>query len=786
MPPTEFDHAGRKGVSSDMRRVSLVLMVGLGITQPLLAQGTTTLTQIRQVVALTNAQAASAIPVQLEGTVTAVQPQDSNLFIQDEGWGIYVDFGKAIGLLPGDRVRVSGTTAPSFRPQVEPTEVKLLSHGLPPAPKPATMSDLIQAKYDSTYVTVTGRILSATLDDERPIPGLRFHMQIPDGIVEGVIINSGELREDDLIDATVRVSGAAGGAFDSKMQMAGVWLDVQNAANVTILSKPSVNPWALPSVPVDQVIWAYRRDSGSHRVRITGTLTYYESGTVAVVEADGQPMLIGTGTTLPLKDGMVVEATGFPEVTDDSVWLNHAQLRSLEKNGPIAPQPISFEDASEGKFAYNLVSMEGTIVAEVRDARVDLFVIESEGHLFSSALRHLGTVSDQAPSAVAAPSVGSRIRVAGVCFVDVGNHWRDRMWFTLRMRSMADMVLLQAPPFWTIPRMMIMVGVLGAIILCVVGWVWLLRKRVRKQTMVIARKSREDAARERQLAQLEQQRSRILEMISRSETLPEVMSAITSMVAARLDGSPCWFELDGEDRAPGESARATAADAVSVPLVSRDGKPLGRLLAQPAAFLGNEIDVPSTLRVGARLGELAIDTRRLLEDLRHRSEHDLLTGIANRFSMERELARLLLEASQMGSLFGLIYIDLDFFKQVNDQFGHRTGDVYLQRVTQRMKAQLRNGDMLARIGGDEFVALTAVLRSREDAEEIADRIRHCFDEPFEIEGAIIRGSASVGLAIYPRDGSSKEALQRAADVAMYAGKQERRARVLSIREGGRR
>jgi diguanylate cyclase (GGDEF)-like protein len=103
-----------------------------------------------------------------------------------------------------------------------------------------------------------------------------------------------------------------------------------------------------------------------------------------------------------------------------------------------------------------------------------------------------------------------------------------------------------------------------------------------------------------------------------------------------------------------------------------------------------------------------------------------------------------------------------------------------------MKAQLRNGDMLARIGGDEFVALTAVLRSREDAEEIADRIRHCFDEPFEIEGAIIRGSASVGLAIYPRDGSSKEALQRAADVAMYAGKQERRARVLSIREGGRR
>ena len=95
--------------------------------------------------------------------------------------------------------------------------------------------------------------------------------------------------------------------------------------------------------------------------------------------------------------------------------------------------------------------------------------------------------------------------------------------------------------------------------------------------------------------------------------------------------------------------------------------------------------------------------------------------------------------------------------------------------------------MLARIGGDEFVALTPVLHVREDAEEIAHRLKHCFDEPFEIEGAVIRGSASVGLAVYPEDGSSKEALQRAADTAMYAGKQERRsARVYSIRDVGRR
>src|SRR6202041_1784392 len=91
-----------------------------------------------------------------------------------------------------------------------------------------------------------------------------------------------------------------------------------------------------------------------------------------------------------------------------------------------------------------------------------------------------------------------------------------------------------------------------------------------------------------------------------------------------------------------------------------------------------------------------------------------------------------------------------------------------------MKLQLRNGDMLARIGGDEFIALVPILRSRADAEEIAHRIEHCFDEPFNLEGYQLRGAASIGLAVYPEDGSNKEDLQRWADSAMYAHKQEKR------------
>jgi len=142
--------------------------------------------------------------------------------------------------------------------------------------------------------------------------------------------------------------------------------------------------------------------------------------------------------------------------------------------------------------------------------------------------------------------------------------------------------------------------------------------------------------------------------------------------------------------------------------------------------------------------------------------------------MEKKLDQLMLSARRNEAVFGLIYVDLDCFKQVNDRYGHGVGDLYLQEVTRRMKLQLRTGDVLARIGGDEFIALVPILRGRIDAEEIAVRLERCLDEPFDLNGVQVRGSASVGLAVYPEDGASEEELQRSADAAMYAHKESKR------------
>jgi diguanylate cyclase (GGDEF)-like protein len=175
-----------------------------------------------------------------------------------------------------------------------------------------------------------------------------------------------------------------------------------------------------------------------------------------------------------------------------------------------------------------------------------------------------------------------------------------------------------------------------------------------------------------------------------------------------------------------------------------------------------------------RLATLAIETRRLYSDLIHRSEFDLLTDLQNRFSFDKRLEDLIDQARQSAGIFGLIYIDLDNFKDVNDKYGHRVGDLLLQEAAIRMKRQLRNHDTLARIGGDEFAVAVPVVRSRAEVDEIALRLEHCFDDPFAVEGMILHGSAAVGMALYPEDGATKNSLLSASDAAMYVKKHTRK------------
>jgi diguanylate cyclase (GGDEF)-like protein len=271
-------------------------------------------------------------------------------------------------------------------------------------------------------------------------------------------------------------------------------------------------------------------------------------------------------------------------------------------------------------------------------------------------------------------------------------------------------------------------------------------------------------------AYIERRRSMILEDINGSQPLAEIIEQITELTSFRLQGAPCWCQITDGAELGNFPPKLSSFRIVEEAIPTRSGPPLGTIVAAFDALTKPRASESEALSAAAALSALAIETRRLYSDLRRRSEFDQLTDIHNRFSLEAHLDALVDTAGQEAGIFGLIYIDLDKFKQVNDQYGHRVGDVYLQEAAARMKRQLRAQDILARLGGDEFAVLVSLVHSRADAEEIAYRLDRCFDQPFGIEGCVLNGSASVGLAIYPEDGISKDGLLSASDAAMYLAK----------------
>ena len=153
--------------------------------------------------------------------------------------------------------------------------------------------------------------------------------------------------------------------------------------------------------------------------------------------------------------------------------------------------------------------------------------------------------------------------------------------------------------------------------------------------------------------------------------------------------------------------------------------------------------------------------------------HDQLTGLPNRTLLARRTADALTQAGRTGAKCGFLLLDLDRFKEVNDTLGHLLGDALLQVIAYRLARSVRPGDVVARLGGDEFAVLLPAVRTITVAAEVAARLRAALAEPVRLEGMSFEIEASVGIALYPDDGSTVEVLLQRADVAMYLAKERR-------------
>jgi diguanylate cyclase (GGDEF)-like protein/PAS domain S-box-containing protein len=175
--------------------------------------------------------------------------------------------------------------------------------------------------------------------------------------------------------------------------------------------------------------------------------------------------------------------------------------------------------------------------------------------------------------------------------------------------------------------------------------------------------------------------------------------------------------------------------------------------------------------------------QRQLENLAH---FDTLTMLPNRLLLADRLHQAMRQSQRRNQALAVVFLDLDGFKAVNDQHGHSAGDELLVLVSQRMKGALRDGDTLARIGGDEFVAVLVDLDRPEDAEPVLERLLQAAADPVTVGHVEIQVSASMGIAVYPRDGAHTDLLLRRADQSMYLAKQAGRNRYRFFSESGNR
>ncbi|MGI6549973.1 MAG: PAS domain S-box protein [Syntrophomonadales bacterium] len=227
--------------------------------------------------------------------------------------------------------------------------------------------------------------------------------------------------------------------------------------------------------------------------------------------------------------------------------------------------------------------------------------------------------------------------------------------------------------------------------------------------------------------------------------LPE--KGLAEGVKQALNGQKAYFQGDFRSNI---SDKVTPIEAQIAPVMSEEGQPLG----------------------GVIIVSDFTERKQYEDTIRHLAYHDALTGLPNRLLIQDRITVALSQSKRYKQLLALVYIDLDNFKVVNDTLGHMAGDELLQHVSRRLKSLVREGDTIARMGGDEFMLLFPDIKEPGDAVIIASKILQSFSSPYHVDGHEIHTTASIGISVFPEDGQDVETLIKNADSALYRAKEQ--------------
>ncbi|HEY3864307.1 MAG TPA: histidine kinase [Verrucomicrobiae bacterium] len=484
------------------------------------------LTTVRQVRGISPTQAAEGYPVRLRGIVTFCNARaDVGLFLQDETEGIYIKLGEGTNVSAGDEVEIDGPTQPGdYVPMVFARHVTVLGRAALPAPRRVDYESLASGKEDSQWVEVQGEVRSVI-----PVTKERTRLDLMvDGQRLTALVGDFEGAEPEkLICATVRVQGVCRTRFNRKRQLRAPYLSVTGVSNIIVEVPP---PGDIAEVPLASMLQFNSEGYYGRRIKVKGVVTEQKENSLFIQDG-GASLYVKCGQANPVSPGDVVEVAGFPVLGQYAPVLDDAIFKVVGHQAEPAPMAVRIDQLPSEDYDTLLVRLRGKLMNRIQRAGDQILVLEAENLILNAHLN-----ASKADSRFAALQNGSELELTGVCLAQPVENWNPSLEyrpeaFQLLLRSSSDVTVITNPPWWTLSRLLWMLGIMSVVLLAGFAWVFALDRKVRQQTTIIQQKLRREAVLE--------ERTRIAREFH--DTLEQELVAITiqlETVAAQFDDAP--------------------------------------------------------------------------------------------------------------------------------------------------------------------------------------------------------------------------------------------------------
>jgi diguanylate cyclase (GGDEF)-like protein len=707
------------GVREDLFYAQIAPVVAAPV-QPAGAAGfwTPFLTTVEAVRALPSARAAQALPVHVSGVITFFDSSQNEMFLQDSTGGIYVSYpGQPAGLRLGERVTLHGmTNSGDFAPVIVAASIHDDGPGRLPRPIEVSYEAAASGRLDSQYATLEGIVHPLKFGERPNHPILTFKLYTSIGEIH-IFTAPGfpDLRASThLEDAKIRLEGVFATAFNARRQLLGYRMAVASPDQVKVLEPPTGDAFAIEATPVGSLLHFSANEHFGHRVKVAGSVTAVGRDYFYLQDKSGGVEVQGSFPPVHLSDR--IQAAGYPTLDESySLRLSDAVVRIAQGEEAVQPVPTAGERLFQGDYDSRLITVQGRLLTSLHTPGSCSLVLQAGVQSFTAELN----TTDLGTGACDLTE-GAMLQLTGVSSsqTDPTKLYRllEKVPVTIKvlLRGRDDIVVVSRAPFWSLRNTIFLLILVSALALVVLLWVSVLGRKVRRQRAALDRAS-------------------------------QTAQAICELSAAMQE-------------------------------VSREGR-----FDSEVSVRGSEDIAQLVVGFNGMITELRKRDRAKREAesrLRHQALVDELTGLPNRRLLSDRLTQSLSSARREKKLVGLLFIDLDGFKSVNDSFGHAAGDMLLTEVAQRFRSRARESDTLARIGGDEFTVILNHVKSKEDVGNAAESFLESLRAPFSIANHEITIGASIGISLSTNDRQEDGDLLQQADSAMYVAKRDGKNRVV--------